>query len=179
MFDFIDLPDRVIFGKDVYIAPTAYVGGDVTLGDRCTVMHHVVIRGDVSVIRIGARCNIQDATIIHTKRGVPLDIADDVSMGHRAIVHCRRVGRDTLVGMGAILLDDCEIGAGCIVAAGAVLPPKTIIPDGKLVMGVPGKIVRDVNEEERLYLREVIESYLHLGCLHAAGKYPNHAHRSA
>jgi carbonic anhydrase/acetyltransferase-like protein (isoleucine patch superfamily) len=139
-------------------------------------MHHVVIRGDVSAICIGARCNIQDATIIHTNRGVPLDIADDVAIGHRAIVHCRSVGPHTLIGMGSIILDDdCEIGASCIIAAGAVLPPKTMVPDGKLVMGVPGKIARNVNEEERLYIHEVIESYLHLGRLHAAGKYPNRA----
>jgi len=179
MFEFIDLPDRVTIGQDVYIAQTAYVGGEVTLGDRCTIMHHVVIRGDVSAIRIGARCNVQDATIIHTNRGVPLDIAADVAIGHRAIVHCRSVGPGTLIGMGSIILDDCEIGAGCIIAAGSVLPPKTMVPDGKLVMGVPGKVVRDVKEEERLYIREVIESYLHLGRLHAAGKYPNHAHHSA
>ena len=179
MFDFQDLPDRVTLGNDVYIAPTAYVGGEVALGDGCTIMHHVVIRGDVSAIRIGRRCNIQDGAIVHTNRGVALDIADDVAVGHRAVVHCRSVGPGTLIGIGSIVLDDCEIGAGCIIAAGALLPPNTKIPDGKLVMGVPGKIARDVKDEERLYIREVIESYLHLGRLHASGKYPNHAHRSA
>lgn len=174
-FDFVDLPDRVTIGRDVYVAPTAYVGGDVTLGDQCTVMHHVVIRGDVSAIRIGRRVNVQDATIIHTNRGVPLDIADDVSIGHRAIVHCRRVGPGTLVGIGSIILDDCEIGAGCLIAAGAVVPPKTIVPDGKVVMGVPGRVVRDTTAAERTYIQEVLASYLHLGRLHAAGTYPNRA----
>jgi len=174
-FDFTNLPDRVIIGKDVYLAPTAYVGGDVTLGDGCTVMHHVVIRGDVSPIRIGARCNIQDGTILHTNRGVPMDIEDDVSIGHRAVVHCRRLGAGTLIGIGAIVLDDCEIGRSCLIAAGAVLAPNTIVPDGKVVMGVPGKIVRDVNENEREYFREITASYLHLGRLHAAGTYPNNA----
>lgn len=178
MFEFINLPDRVTLGRDVYIAPTAYVGGEVALGDQCTVMHHVTIRGDVSAIRIGKRCNIQDGTVVHTNRGVPLDIDDDVSIGHHAVVHCRRVGSGTLIGIGAIVLDDCEIGRGCLIAAGALLPPKTIVPDGKVVMGVPGKIVRDTTAEERLYFREVNESYIHLGRLHAAGKYPNHAHRS-
>ena len=174
-FDFSDLPDRVKIGRDVYIALTAYVGGDVTLGDECTVMHHVVIRGDVSAIRIGARCNIQDGTILHTNRGVDMEIAEEVSIGHRAVVHCRSVGRGTLIGIGSIVLDDCEIGAGCLIAAGAVLPPGTNVPAGKVVMGIPGRIVRDVSEKERVYFEEVTASYLHLGRLHAAGKYPDHA----
>jgi carbonic anhydrase/acetyltransferase-like protein (isoleucine patch superfamily) len=173
MFEFIDLPNRVTLGRDVYIAPTAYIGGEVTLGDSCTVMHHVVIRGDVSAIRIGARCNVQDGTIIHTNRGVALDIADEVGIGHKAVVHCRSVGPRTLIGIGSIVLDDCEIGADCIIAAGALLPPNTKIPDGKVVMGIPGKIARDIKPDERLYIREVIESYIHLGRLHAAGTYPN------
>ena len=173
MFDFVDLPNRVILGRDVYIAPTAYIGGEVTLGDSCTVMHHVVIRGDVSAIRIGSRCNVQDGTIIHTNRGVALDIADEVGIGHKAVVHCRSVGPRTLVGIGSIVLDDCEIGADCIIAAGALLPPNTKIPDGKVVMGIPGNIARDIKPDERLYIREVIESYIHLGRLHAAGTYPN------
>jgi carbonic anhydrase/acetyltransferase-like protein (isoleucine patch superfamily) len=174
-FEFKDLPDRVTFGDKVYVAPTAYIGGAVSLGDECTIMHHVVIRGDVSAIRIGARCNVQDGTIIHTNRGVDLDIEDEVSIGHRAVVHCKRVGAGSLIGIGSIVLDDCELGAGCLIAAGAILPPGTIVPPGKVVMGVPGKVVRDVKETERVYFREVTESYLHLGRLHAAGKYPNHA----
>jgi len=89
-------------GSEVYIASTAYVGGDVEIGDRSTVMHHVMIRGDIAAIRLGARVNIQDGAIVHTKNGVPLDIADDVGVGHRAIVHCRRVGSRTLIGMGSI-----------------------------------------------------------------------------
>lgn len=173
MFDFTDLPNRVVIGRDVYIAPTAYVGGDVTLGDECTVMHHVTIRGDVSPIRIGRRVNVQDGTVIHTNRGVPLDIDDDVSIGHHAVVHCRRVGAGSLIGIGAIVLDDCEIGKGCLIAAGALLPPKTIVPDGKVVMGVPGRIIRETNEEERLYFQEITESYRRLGRLHARGTYPH------
>jgi len=176
-FKFVDLPDRVVVGRDVYMAPTAYVGGEVSIGHQCTIMHHVVIRGDVSAIRIGARCNVQDAAIIHTRRGVPLDIEDDVSIGHRAVVHCRHVGAGTLIGIGAIVLDDCDIGCGSLIAAGTLLPPRTHVPDGKVVMGAPGRIVRDVTEQERAYFREVVQSYLHLGRLHAAGTYPNHAQR--
>ncbi len=163
---------RVSVGREVYVAPTAYVGGEVTLGDHCTVMHHVTIRGDVSAIRIGRRVNFQDGVIVHTRSGVPLDIEDDVSIGHRAVVHCRRVGAGTLIGTGAIVLDDCEIGERCIIGAGAVVPPKTVIPDGKLVLGVPGKVIRDVNDSELAYMQVVVDSYLRLGPLHAQGRFP-------
>lgn len=159
-------------GRDVYIAPTAYVGGDVTLGDGCTVMHHVVIRGDVSAIRIGARVNVQDGTVIHTKTGVPLDIADDVGIGHRAVVHCRRVGPRTLIGIGSIVLDDAEIGADCVIAAGAVVPPGMIVPAGTLLRGVPARVARETNAADRAYLTFVIDNYRNLGRAHAAGQYP-------
>ena len=166
-------PTRPVLGQRVYIAPTAWVGGDVTLGDDCTVMHQVVIRGDVSAVRIGQRVNIQDATVIHTKTGVPLEIADDVSIGHRAVVHCRRVGPGTLIGIGAIVLDDAEIGAGCIIAAGALVPPGGLIPDHKVVVGVPGRVLRDVNDDDRKYLHFVNQRYLDLSRRHAAGEFPN------
>lgn len=160
-------------GLDVYLAPTAYVGGDVVIGDLSTVMHHVTIRGDIAPIRIGARVNIQDGSVVHTKWGVQLDIADDVGVGHRAIVHCRRVGPRTLVGMGAILLDDCEIGSRCLIAAGAVLPPGTVVPDDSVVMGVPGKIVRRTSEADLAAIDHVVRSYLTVGRLHAAGRFAN------
>ena len=149
---------RPLLGRDVFIAPTSYVGGDVVIGDQSTVMHHVMIRGDIAPIRIGARVNVQDGAVLHTPRGTPLDIAEDVGIGHRAIVHCRRIGPRTLIGMGAILLDDCEIGSRCIIAAGTVLSPKTIVPDGSVVMGIPGKIVRGVTERDLQSIDHVIQS---------------------
>jgi len=164
---------RPFLGRDVYIAPTSYVGGDVVIGDQSTVMHHVMIRGDIAPIRIGARVNIQDGAILHTPHGIPLDISDDVGIGHRAIVHCRRIGPRTLIGMGAILLDDCEIGSRCVIAAGTVLSPKTIVPDGSVVMGVPGKVVREVTDRDLKAIDHVVQSYLELGRLHAAGRFPN------
>lgn len=151
-----------MLGQRVYIASTAYVGGQVTIGDDCTIMHHVTIRGDVSAIRIGARVNIQDGTVVHTKTGVPLDIADDVAIGHRAVVHCRRVGPRTLIGIGAIVLDDAEIGEDCFIAAGALVPPGMIVPAGKVLMGMPAKIVRDATEKEHGYVQFVLENYLKL-----------------
>ncbi len=163
---------RAALGRGVYIAPTAYVGGDVVIGDDCTIMHHVTIRGDVSAVRIGRRVNVQDGAVIHTKTGVDLDIADDVAIGHLAVVHCRRVGPRSLIGIGAIVLDDCTIGEGCLIAAGALLPPRTVVPDGKVMMGCPAKIVRDVTDAERTYLGEVIENYLRLNREHGSGRYP-------
>ncbi len=165
-------PSNVIVGKDVFIAPTAYVGGNVTLGDQCTVMHNTSIRGDVSEIRIGNRVNVQDGAVVHTDINVPLHIHDDVTIGHRAVIHCSHVGAGTLIGMGAILLDGCEIGERCIIAAGAVLPPRTTVPDQKLVVGTPGIITRDVSEDELRYMATAVRTYIELGRLHAAGRYP-------
>ena len=162
---------RPTLGNGVYLAPTSVVIGDVTLGDDCTVMHHVVIRGDVSAIRIGARCNVQDGTVVHTKTGEPLDIADDVAIGHRAVTHCRRVGPHTLIGIGAIVLDDAEIGRDCVIGAGAVVTPGTIVPDGSLVMGVPGRVTRSVTAREIAYIDFVLDNYRRLARDHAAGRY--------
>ncbi|MHC5111198.1 MAG: gamma carbonic anhydrase family protein [Planctomycetota bacterium] len=166
-------------GKNVYIAETSYVGGEVTLGDDCTVMHNVVIRGDVAAIRIGSGVNIQDGTVVHTRTGVDLDIGDDVGIGHSAVVHCRRIDAFSLIGIGSIVLDDCEIGSRCVVAAGCVLAPGTIIPEGKVVMGVPGKIVRDVNDEDIAMITHVIQNYRRLAVEHRNGKYPNISHKYA
>jgi len=165
-------PIRPRVGRHTYIAPTAYVGGKVVIGDDCTVMHHVVIRGDVSAITIGNRVNIQDGTVIHTKRDVPLDIGDEVSIGHRAVVHGRRVGPGTLIGSGAIVLDDAELGPGCVVAAGAVVPPGMIVPAGQIVVGVPARVARAVTDDDRQYMQRVCTGYIQLGREHAAGLYP-------
>ena len=164
---------RPSIGKNVFIASTAYVGGEVTIGNDCTIMHHVTIRGDVSAITIGRRVNIQDGTVVHTLTGVPLEIADEVVIGHRAVVHCRKVGPRTLVGIGAIVLDDCEVGAGCVVAAGAVLTPGTLVPPGKLVLGIPARVARDVTDQEREYIGFALENYARLNRMHASGHYPN------
>ena len=169
----MDATERPVLGKDVYIAETSFVAGDVHIGDQSTIMHHVMIRGDIAPIRIGARVNIQDGSVVHIQRGVPLEIADGVGIGHRAVVHCRRVGTRTLIATGAIVLDGCEIGERCIIAAGTVLVPGTRIPDGQVVMGVPGKIVRQTTESDLAIIDHVVRSYIELGRMHAAGMYPN------
>lgn len=160
-------------GENVYIAPTAYVAGEVVIGEQSTVMHQAVIRGDIAPIRIGKRVNIQDGAVVHTPYGVALEIGDDVGVGHCAVVHCKRVGSRSLIGIGAIVLDGCEVGSRCIIAAGTVLPPNTIVPDGTVVMGVPGKPIRKVTESDIASIDHVVSSYVKLGRLHAAGEFPN------
>ena len=166
-------PSVPILGAHVFVASTAYVGGDVVIGEHSTVMHHVVIRGDIAAIRLGARVNVQDGAVLHTRQGTPLAIADDVGIGHRAVVHCRSIDCRTLIGIGAIVLDDSVIGSRCILAAGTVIPPGITISDGSVVMGVPGKIVRKTTDADLKTIDQVVRSYVELGRLHAAGKFPN------
>ena len=162
----------VRLGRNVYIDPTAYVSGDVTLGDDCTVMPQAVIRGDVAPIEIGSRVNIQDGAILHCNVGDGLTIGDDVGIGHGAVVHCSRVDSHTLIGIRSVLLDKCTVGRDCIIAAGTILPPGTDIPDQTVVMGHPGRVVRSTTDRDLAYISHVVESYLSLGRQHAAGRYP-------
>jgi carbonic anhydrase/acetyltransferase-like protein (isoleucine patch superfamily) len=162
-------------GRQVFIAPSAYIGGDVHVGDGCAIMHQVVIRGDIAPIRIGARTNVQDGTVLHTRFGVPLEIAGDVVIGHRAVVHCRSVGTRSLIGIGSIVLDDAQVGEHCIIAAGAVVLPGTQVPDGSLFAGVPAKRLRDVNERDRAEITRILGVYRDLGSRYAAGEFPNAA----
>ncbi len=166
---------NVRLGHEVYIAPTAYVGGSVALGDQCTIMHHVTVRGDVARIFVGNRVNIQDGSVVHTAIGEDLVIEDDVAIGHRAVVHCARVCSGALIGIGAIVLDGCVVGERSIVAAGAVLAPGTIVPPETMVMGVPAKPVRATTSKEWAYIQVVIDRYILIGRAHAAGQYPNEA----
>jgi len=169
------LQSQVRIGKDVFIAPTAYVGGEVCLGNACTVMHQVTIRGDVAPIRVGSRTNVQDGTVLHTRYAVPLEIAEDVVIGHRAVVHCRSIGPRSLIGIGAIVLDNAVVGADCIVAAGAVVLPGTSVPDGSLFGGVPARHLRGVTGADRAEIRRILQVYAELGRRHAAGEFPNAA----
>ena len=166
-------PANPTIGANAYIAETAYVAGHVTLGDDVTVMHHVVIRGDVAPIAIGHRVNIQDGTVVHTRTDVPLDIGSDVAIGHRAVVHGESVGPRTLIGIGAIVLDNARIGERCLIAAGAVVAPGTVIPDRSLVMGLPARVVRPTTDEDVQMIDEIVAGYVELGRAHAAGAFPN------
>ena len=145
-----------------YRAPGAVVVGDVLMGARSSVWFGAVIRGDVAAVRIGRRVNVQDNCVIHCDTGVANEIADDVSIGHGAVVHGTRVGRGTLIGMKATVLGRSVIGAECLIAAGALVSPGMVVPDRSVVIGVPGKIVRPIKDDELAYLRWLTTHYLEL-----------------
>ncbi len=130
------------------IFPNAVVVGDVTLGKNCSVWYGAVIRGDEEKIIIGDNTNIQDNAVLHVTPGLPLRLGNGVTVGHGAILHSCTVGDDSLIGMGAIVLDGAVIGKNCLIAAGAVVTPRTVVPDGSMVMGSPGRVKRELTAEE-------------------------------
>lgn len=145
---------------DVFVAPSAAVIGDVEIGEGSSVWFGTVLRGDCYPIRVGARTSVQDNTVVHvTGELSKTTIGDEVTIGHGAIVHGCTIGNRTLVGMGSIILDDAVVGEGCIVAAGAVVPPRAKIPDGSLVMGCPARVVRKVREQELTWSIESARVY--------------------
>jgi carbonic anhydrase/acetyltransferase-like protein (isoleucine patch superfamily) len=143
------------------VAPSADVIGDVEIGDESSVWFQAVIRGDVHSIRIGARTNIQDQSMLHvTRKRSPLVIGDDVTVGHRVTLHGCKVGNRVLVGMGSIILDDAEIGDDCIIGAGALVTQGMKVPPGHMVLGLPGKVIRRLKPEELAYLPESARNYV-------------------
>lgn len=136
------------FGEGCFLAENAVVVGDVVMGDRCSVWFHAVVRGDVNTIRIGDRVNIQDGAVLHcTYERAALTIGDDVSIGHRAIVHGCTVHDKVLIGMGAIVMDHAVLGSGSVIAAGAVVTQGTVVEPGSLMAGVPARRIGPVSPE--------------------------------
>src|SRR5688500_14715999 len=152
-----------------FVAHNATIVGDVRVGEQASFWFNTVARGDVAPLTIGRRVNVQDGAILHCDTGVPNTIEDDVSIGHRAIVHGTLVGRGTLVGMGAVVLSRTRIGSECLIGAGAVVPPGLDVPDRSVVMGVPGKVVRAVNDEDLTYMRWLTGRYIELAEKYVAG----------
>ncbi len=137
-----------VFGVDCYLAENATVVGDVVMGDHCSVWFNAVVRGDVHYIRIGHKVNVQDGAIIHaTYQKAPTNIGNNVSIGHRAIVHGCTVHDNVLIGMGAIVMDHAVIHSNVIIAAGAVVLENTVVESGTVWAGVPAKKVKDISPE--------------------------------
>ncbi|MER8060635.1 MULTISPECIES: gamma carbonic anhydrase family protein [unclassified Streptomyces] len=134
---------------EAFVAPTASVIGDVTLGAGASVWYGAVVRGDVETITVGARANVQDNVTLHADPGFPVTIGERVSIGHNAVVHGATVEDDCLVGMGATVLNGAVIGAGSLVAAQALVPQGMVVPAGSLVAGVPAKVRRELSAEEK------------------------------
>jgi len=145
-----------------YIAPSAVVTGNVTLGEDCSVWHGAVLRGDSDAITIGRRTNIQDNAVVHVSHGHPVVLGEGVIVGHGAIVHGCRIGDNSLVGMGAIVLDGAVVGRDCIVGAGALVPQGKTIPDGSVVVGTPARVVRQMTPEDVAANRRNAEGYVRL-----------------
>jgi len=147
-------------------ATDAVICGDVSIGEECSFWFQTVARGDVAPIRIGKRVNIQEHSVLHCDSGKPLEIGDDVTIGHGAIVHGTRVGNRVLIGMKAVILGDCVVGDDCVIAAGAVLSPGTVVPDGHVAMGIPAKVVRPVRDSERAFILQNSTHYVGLARKH-------------
>ena len=154
-----------------FVHDGAFVIADVTLGARVSVWPTAVLRGDTAAIVVGEDSNVQDGTIVHVDHGVPCSIGARVGIGHRAIIHGATVEHDSLIGMGAILLNNVVVGTGSIVGAGAVCPEGMIIPPNSLVLGVPGRVVRPTTDAERERIAKTVRSYLELQAEHRAGKH--------
>ena len=158
--------------QDFYVARGVVVTGDVVLSPGVNLWYGTVIRADLARITLGPRVNIQDGCVIHTDHDEPQDIEQGVVVGHRAVLHGRRVGRDSLIGMGALLLSGCEIGEECLIAAGAVVTEGRRIPPRSVVMGVPGKVVREITPDELALTQRISASYLELAQRYAHGAFP-------
>lgn len=147
-------------GKNVYIAPSAHIIGDVEIGDNSSVWFNVTIRGDMYPIRIGARVNVQDGAVVHVTGGIAeTHVGDDVTIGHLALVHGCSVGRRCLIGMGSIILDNAVIGNECIVAAGSLVTPRTQFADRSFVKGSPAKLWRPVTDDDLLQVDGGVMAY--------------------
>src|SRR5574343_467822 len=137
-----------VLGADCYIAPNATIVGDVVMGDQCSVWFNAVVRGDVNIIRMGRKVNVQDGAIIHcTYQKTGTHIGNNVSIGHNAIVHGCTIEDDVLIGMGAIVMDHVVVGRHSIIAAGAVVLEKTIIEPGSIYAGIPAKKVKSISPD--------------------------------
>ncbi len=151
---------RPRLGKNVFVAPTAIVLGNVEIGEASNVWFHTVIRGDVNAVMIGSHTNIQDHCMLHvTSDSYPLYVGNRVIVGHRAVLHGCTIGDNVLIGIGALVLDGAVVERGAIVAAGAVVTPGTVIPSNAVAMGAPAKVTRSRTSQERANHEATIYKY--------------------
>lgn len=144
---------------DCWVAPTAVLVGDVVLEDGAAVWFGAVARGDNERITVGAGSNVQENTVMHTDPGFPLVIGAGCTIGHKAMLHGCVIGDNTLIGMGATVLNGAKIGANCLIGAGALITEGKVIPDGSLVVGAPGKVIRELDEPAIEGLRQSALNY--------------------
>jgi carbonic anhydrase/acetyltransferase-like protein (isoleucine patch superfamily) len=154
---FLRRPPRL--GQNVYIARGAVVVGDVTLGDSSSVWYNAVLRGDINRIVVGHHTNIQDGAILHVADNSACQVGHHVTVGHSAIVHACTIGDESLIGMGAVILDGAVVGGQCLIGAKALVTQGMQIPNGSLALGVPAKVVRALRQDEIRQLHLSAEEY--------------------
>jgi carbonic anhydrase/acetyltransferase-like protein (isoleucine patch superfamily) len=155
---FLDRTPRL--GRRVYIARGAVVVGDVTLGEHSSVWYNAVLRGDINRIQVGHHTNIQDNAVLHLADDDPCLVGNYVTVGHSAVVHACTIGDEVLIGMGAIILDGAVVGRQCLIGAGALVTPRTRIPEGSLAVGAPARVVRRLTPAEKKSLRDAALKYV-------------------
>jgi carbonic anhydrase/acetyltransferase-like protein (isoleucine patch superfamily) len=161
------------YDESNYIAETAVVIGDVTLGTGASIWHNCTLRGDVHWIRIGAETNVQDNTVVHVTHGTaPTDVGARVTIGHGAIIHGCTIEDEVLIGMGATVLDHAVIGTHSIVGAQALVTKNTEIPPRSLVLGQPAEVVRELTDEEVASIQDGADNYLRYSAVHAGRETP-------
>ncbi len=148
-----------LIAADAWVAPTACLIGKIVVEAEASVWFGVTARGDNEEIRIGLGSNVQENCVLHTDMGFPLTIGADCTIGHKAMLHGCTIGDGSLIGMGAIVLNGAKIGRGCLIGAGALITEGKEIPDGSLVMGAPGKVVRQLDEAAQAKLLLSAEGY--------------------
>ncbi len=151
---------RPDIADNAYVAPSAQIIGNVKMADHSSVWFGAVIRGDNDLIEIGARTNIQDNSVLHTDPGIPLIIGDGVIVGHQVMLHGCKIGENTLIGIGATILNGAEIGKNCIIGAHSLITEGKVIPDGSMVVGSPGRIIKSLSEQHFQMLRINSEVYV-------------------
>ena len=151
---------RPDIADNAYVAPSAQIIGNVKMADHSSVWFGAVIRGDNDLIEIGARANIQDNSVLHTDPGIPLIIGDGVIVGHRVMLHGCKIGENTLIGIGATILNGAVIGKNCIIGAHSLITEGKVIPDGSMVVGSPGRIIKSLTEQHFQMLRINSEVYV-------------------
>jgi carbonic anhydrase/acetyltransferase-like protein (isoleucine patch superfamily) len=156
---FYDLKDKKPKNSgENWVAPNANIIGDVTLEKNTSIWFNAVLRGDIENIHIGEGSNIQDGSVLHTDPGCPLKVGKDVTVGHLVMLHGCTIGDNSLIGIGAVILNKAKIGKNCIIGAKSLITENKIIPDNSLVIGSPGKVVREVTDEEK---KSVLENTRH------------------
>jgi carbonic anhydrase/acetyltransferase-like protein (isoleucine patch superfamily) len=149
-------------GQDCFVADNATLVGEVTLGDRCSIWFNAVLRGDIEAIHIGDETNIQDASVLHTDEGFPLQLGHRVTVGHKAMLHGCSIADGSLVGINAVVLNGVKIGRDCLIGANALVTEGKIIPDRSLVLGSPGRVVRSLSGADVTMLRESARHYVEI-----------------